>query len=68
MPKGYPNERLQKLKRIYTKMKKKVKEKSSTISIKFDIFVLSFIVFIPMPQTISVINIRGTCYFLHASN
>ena len=64
MPKGYPNERLQKLKRIYTK----VKEKSSTISIKFDIFVLSFIVFIPMPQTISVINIRGTCYFLHASN
>ena len=64
MPKGYPNERLQKLKRIYTK----VKEKSSTISIKFDIFVLSFIVFIPMPQTISVINIRGTCYFFHASN
>ena len=64
MPKGYPNERLQKLKRIYTK----VKEKSSTISIKFDIFVLSFIVFILMPQTISVINIRGTCYFLHASN
>ena len=64
MPKGYPNKRLQKLKRIYTK----VKEKSSTISIKFDIFVLSFIVFIPMPQTISVINIRGTCYFLHASN
>ena len=68
MPKGYPNERLQKLKRIYTKMKKKVKEKSSTISIKFDIFVLSFIVFVLMSQTISVINVRGTCYFLHSSN
>ena len=44
----------------------KVKEKSLTI--KFVFFVLSLIFFVPMSQTISVINISGACYFLHASN
>ena len=39
----------------------KIKEKWS--SIKFDVVVLSFIFFIPMSQTISVINISGMCYF-----
>ena len=34
----------------------------------FDIFVLSFIFFVPMSQTISVINRNGACYFLQASN
>ena len=38
----------------------KVKEKLSTI--QFDIF------FIPMSQTVSILNRSGTCYFLHASN
>ena len=42
-----------------------VKEKWSTI--KFNVFVLSFIFFGPMSQTIKVINTSGTCYFLHAS-
>ena len=44
----------------------KVKEKLSII--KFDVFVRSFIFFVPMSQTISVINISGACYFLHTSN
>ena len=44
----------------------KVKEKSLTIKLGF--FVLSFIFFVPMSQTISFINISGACYFLHASN
>ena len=44
----------------------KVKEKSWTI--KFDVFVLSFIFFVPMSQTISAINVSGACYFLQASN
>ena len=45
---------------------KKVKEKRSII--KFDTFILSFIFFVPMSQTISVINRFGTCYFIHTSN
>ena len=44
----------------------KVKEKLSTI--KFDVIVRSLIFFVPMSQTISVINISGACYFLHTSN
>ena len=44
----------------------RVKEKQSTI--KLDVFVLSFIFFVPMYQTKSFINRSGTCYFLHASN
>ena len=42
-----------------------VKEKAIT---EFDIFVLCFIFFIPLPQTICAINTNDTCYFLHASN
>ena len=38
------------------------------ISIQFDVFDLSFIFFIALSQTISVINRSGACYFLHASN
>ena len=44
----------------------KVKEKSLTIKLGF--FVLSFVFFVPMSQTINFINISGVCYFLHASN
>ena len=44
----------------------KIKEKWS--SIQFDVFVLSLIFFVPMTQTISVINISDACNFLHASN
>ena len=44
----------------------KVKEKWETI--KFDVFVLSFIFFVPMFQTTSIINLSGKWYFLHASN
>ena len=44
----------------------KVKKKLSII--QFDVFNLSFIFFIPMSQTTSVINRSGACYFLHASN
>ena len=43
----------------------KIKEKWSTI--KFDISYLSFIFFILISQTMSVIN-SGSCYFSHASN
>ena len=43
----------------------KLKKKWSTID--FDVSVLCFIFFIPLFQTISVINKNGTCYFLHAS-
>ena len=42
-----------------------VKEKCSNI--KFDVFVLSFIFFVPMSLKISVVNRSGVCYFLHAS-
>ena len=38
------------------------------ITIQFDVFDLSFIFFIAMSQTVSVINRSGACYFLHASN
>ena len=38
------------------------------IAIQFDIFDLSFIFFIAMPQTISVIIRSVECYFIHASN
>ena len=34
---------------------------------EFDVFVLCFIFFIPLSQTISVINRNDMCYFLHAS-
>ena len=44
----------------------KVKEEWSTI--KFDVFLLSFIFFIPMSQKTSAINISGGCYVLDASN
>ena len=54
----------------------KVKEKWS--SIKFDVFILSFILFILMSQNLSAIHINRVCYFLllasnwwhvsHASN
>ena len=44
----------------------KFKETWSTI--KFDVFVLSLISFLPMSQTISVISRSGVCYFLHTSN
>ena len=44
----------------------KVEEKYSTV--KFDVFVLPFIFFIPMSQVISVINISGACHFLHTSS
>ena len=43
----------------------KIKEKWSTI--KFDISDLSFIFFIPISQTMSVMN-SGSCYFSHVSN
>ena len=39
----------------------KIKEKCSTI--EFDVFVFSFFFFLPMSQTISVINRGGMCYF-----
>ena len=39
----------------------KIKEKWSTI--QFDVSDLSFIIFIPMCQTISVINRSGMCFF-----
>ena len=38
------------------------------ITIQFDVFDLSFIFFIAMSQTISVINRIGACQFLNASN
>ena len=44
----------------------RVKEKQSTI--KLDVLVLSFILFVPMYQTKSFINRSGTCYFLHTSS
>ena len=44
----------------------KVKEKLLTI--QFVVFDLSFIFFIAVSQTISVINRSGAFYFLHASN
>ena len=44
----------------------KVKEKWSTV--KFNVFVLSFIFFVPMSHTISVLNKSSACYFLNASN
>ena len=43
----------------------KLKKKQWTI--EFVVFVLCFNFFIPLSQTISVINRDGTCYFLHAS-
>ena len=43
-----------------------IKEKWSTI--KFDVFVLSFIFFVTMSQTISFINRSGACNLLHTSN
>ena len=49
----HANERL-------TKVKKMI--------IKFDVFVLSFIFFIPMSQIISVIKSKGACNFWLASN
>ena len=44
----------------------KVKEKWRTM--QFDIFDLSFIFYIPVSQTVSLIKRSGTCYFLHVSN
>ena len=41
----------------------KIKEKWTII--QFDAFVLCFIFFIAMPQTISVIDRSGMCHFLH---
>ena len=43
----------------------KLKKRKSTI--EFDIFVLCFIFFVPLSQTIGVINRNDTCQFLHAS-
>ena len=42
--------------------------KNSRHKLKVWCFYRSFIFHIAMSQTISVINISGTCYFLHASN
>ena len=44
----------------------KIKEKWSTV--QFDVFDLSIIFSVPMPQQISVISKSGACYFLHSSN
>ena len=44
----------------------KLQKRQSTI--EFDFFVLCFIFFIPVPQTICAINRNYMCYFLHASN
>ena len=38
------------------------------VTIQFDVFYFSFIFFIILSQTISVINRSGMCYFLHVSN
>ena len=48
------------------KYNKDLKKKRSII--QFDAFDLCFILFIPMSQTVSVIDKTGACYFLHASN
>ena len=44
----------------------KVKKKGWPWNLTF--FVLSFILFVPMSQNVSVTNRNGSCYFLHASN
>ena len=44
----------------------KIKKKKRSI-VQYDAFDLCFISFIPMSQTIRVIDRGGACYFLHAS-
>ena len=52
---------------LYT-WKYKIQAKEWLTKIEEKWYYLSFISFIPMSQTISVISGSDTCYFLHASN